>query len=613
MRIGSQVWSRGALAALPIALVACESAAPVASCSSTHEPSWLEVSHVDRVDLVFVIDGSRSMAEEQAALLAELPWMISTLLTGDVNGDGDDDDAEDFDAFRDLHVGVLTMDMGTGGHALATCAEPDFGHDGVLRTEGAAAEACQTSYPSFLAYRPGRGTDPGRFASQVACLVGGVGTEGCGVEQPLEAILKALTPSSAQPWTSPDFVPVGDPRAPPALAEPFFRASEPHGDGANDGFLRADSLLVVVPITDENDCSLGDPDLLDPESATYAGTDVELRCALHPGALRPVARYVEGLVQLRARPQLLVLAPIVGVPVDLATPAGAPPDWTALASDCATTGDPRLCEEVDPTTGRLVPSCNLPGSGLAFPPTRILEVARELDLRGARVTVQSICQESYGGALETIVRTLRPRVHAECLATRLRVQPDGSVPCEVLVRVPLGVECDLEGYAPVLDESGAPVHEDGRALCTLRQLVPESRERSAPEPEGVGWYYDDFTERGDRACGAPSWEIPHVAFAGGLPPSGSQLSMTCRAPPGVGAACEPAGDPDPCATSGDDPVLACDPVRRECGVPCARDGECRDAGLIGWVCDTRPLGEVDPARFAGDERPRGFCVDPVCA
>ncbi|MCZ7686764.1 MAG: hypothetical protein M5U28_51655 [Sandaracinaceae bacterium] len=52
-------------------------------------------------------------------------------------------------------------------------------------------------------------------------------------------------------------------------------------------------------------------------------------------------------------------------------------------------------------------------------------------------------------------------------------------------------------------------------------------------------------------------------------------------------------------------------MRHACGVECASHADCADAGLVGWACDTRALGEVNPT-FAGDERTYGFCARPIC-
>jgi hypothetical protein len=113
-----------------------------------------------------------------------------------------------------------------------------------------------------------------------------------------------------------------------------------------------------------------------------------------------------------------VYAPIVGIPPDLAPPSGLSPDYDALVSPDPWVRDDRMEERVDPAMPRqLVPSCNVPGVGTAYPPVRIVQVAQGLELAGANVTVQSICSTSYdpitgetradyGSAIEEIIRRI---------------------------------------------------------------------------------------------------------------------------------------------------------------------------------------------------------------
>lgn len=340
------------------------------------------------LDLLFMVDNSNAMIEEQASLAAELPRFVAMVTTGDLDGDG----RPDLRPFETVQMGVITPDMGTGGFRVPTCRNPDFGDDGRLRTRGRTDLGCVEAYPTFLSFGPG--ADPLAFATDVAC-VATVGTDGCGFEQPLEAVLKALSPRAPTSWTAAGYVP-------PA----FFRGTSGHADGANLGFVRDDSVLAIVLLTDEADCSASDPDLFNPVSATYGTTDLNLRCFAHGEALHPVARFVDGLLPLRRHPSRLVFVSIAGVPVDLVPAAGEPIDWELLVSDDPARRDDRMGERVDPSTGnRLLPSCAVPGRGIAFPPVRTLQVARELEARGARVSVQSICQASFGIAVETILRS----------------------------------------------------------------------------------------------------------------------------------------------------------------------------------------------------------------
>ena len=60
-----------------------------------------------------------------------------------------------------------------------------------------------------------------------------------------------------------------------------------HGDGANYGFLRQDSTLAIIMISDEDDCSTPNDELFDSSSPLYTG-DLNLRC-FAPGSVAPGA------------------------------------------------------------------------------------------------------------------------------------------------------------------------------------------------------------------------------------------------------------------------------------------------------------------------------------
>ncbi len=324
------------------------------------------------LDLLFMIDNSNSMTEEQANLAQEFGYLITALASGDLDGDG----REDFSPIESIQVGVISSDMGTGGFPVETCSESNFGDDGVLRDRGnTARRGCMGTYPKFLSFSAGV-TNVDRYAEDVTC-VAAMGVNGCGFEQPLDAILKAVTRSSSRTR--------------------FHAGTVGHRDGANDGFVRRDSLLAIVALTDEDDCSASDPDLYNRGSVTYAG-DLNLRCFAFPEAVHPIDRYVDGLIEARAASNL-VFAGIVGVPRDV---AGLGYGRMLAHPDMQERIDPRM-----PT--RLVPSCNRPGTGLAFPPVRVVRVAQGLEDRGALTTIQSICQDDLRPAVDSILRLIADR------------------------------------------------------------------------------------------------------------------------------------------------------------------------------------------------------------
>ncbi|MEM9068353.1 MAG: hypothetical protein AAGE52_07595 [Myxococcota bacterium] len=306
------------------------------------------------VDLLLVIDNSRSMAAGQERLAEALPELVRALSTGQRMPGG----PVSFDPVTDMHIGVVTTDLGSGGFLLSGCEESD---DGVLITavDGSAPGTCPTSLPPFLDLGSGIAT----LQDESVCKVQ-QGSMGCGFEQPLEAMLKAVTPSTSPTRFLPD-----DPG---------------NADGANAGFLREDSVLVVLVLTDEEDCSVQNPQLHDPGADLG---DLNLRCvSFHdtPGFYRSTGRYVDGLQALRpGSPERVVFAGLVGIPVDL---EDAPLDRVL--------DDPRMVYEVEGSATRPNAACDT-GVIRADPAVRIVETAKRLEDFSSGVVFGSMCQESY--------------------------------------------------------------------------------------------------------------------------------------------------------------------------------------------------------------------------
>jgi hypothetical protein len=341
-----------------------------------------------------MVDNSNSMGEEQAALVRSLPQMVRTLASGQLLDPSTGEVIREFTPVRSLQVGVVSSDMGTGGFMVTTCDRPNFGDDGVLRSAGDTDRpGCMPSYPLFLTFDPSLGGDPDSFSADSACVLS-LGLGGCGFEQPLEATLKAVSPASAAfPGVSPAY-------APPT----FIAGTSGHADGANRmspsrPFLRENSVLAVILLTDEEDCSAADPELFNPSSTLYGGVGLNLRCSEYEDrALHTVDRYIGGLLQLRRSPGDVIYSLIAGIPVDLVSD----PDITDYE---AILGDPRMQNRPAPDGSSLVPSCDTE-MGLAFPPQRMVEVARGVDEGGGRASLTSICQSDYSPAMRPIILRL---------------------------------------------------------------------------------------------------------------------------------------------------------------------------------------------------------------
>lgn len=502
----------------------------------------LDLEPSSAVDLLFLIDDSGSMTEEQASVVEELPRLIGALASGRHPSGGGT-----FAPVESIRVGVISTDMGTGPEVSSFCT--DFGDDGVLLTSGDPSDpTCSATYPSWLELGP----DPDGLAQDASCVVNALGTSGCGFEQQLDAILKALAPSTS--------------------GITFAGRTVGHGDGHNAGFVREDALLAIVALTDEDDCSALDPALFDPTSTRY-DPNLNLRCARHPEAVQPISRYVEGLLQLKpGRPDRVLFAPIVGIPVDLAS---ASVDADAILAD------PRMAEREDPdNVGQLVPSCDVPGRGKSYPPRRFVRLAGELDARGAGAVVQSICQEDLGGVIDAIIDRIGAALTTTCLPAPYRRDGSGAIECELIELAEPGRRCDrLAGRtADGMDAA------TGRNRCRIRQVVARSR---LPGRDPAGWFYDDFSDEALLGCSDTPQRI--ALTPGADPPSRSLLRLECAADAtaglGLGSPCDPRRpvcDPVPADLRLVFPEgLACDAETRTCQPRCADDLDCSG----GFSCD----------------------------
>ena len=589
---------------------------PVDPCNRAVFSTRISLESVDEVDLLLMIDNSGSMSGEQSLLGLELPRMIRVLASGDQDEDG----LQDFTPVRSLHVGIVTSDMGAGpaapaGETVPSC-DRGLGDDGILRTVGVTSmTGCVASYPPVFDFAPPE--DPTTFAHDVAC-VALMGTGGCGFEQQLEAVLKAVAASSP----TADYVPA-------SYVPPVFAGGTPgHGDNANTGFIRRNSALALMLVTDEEDCSVPDYSIFY-RDARFTSVGLNLRCFTFAADwLYPTQRYIDNFMALRANPALLVYAGIVGIPTDLVGSDAAAYD-RALA-------DPRMIETPDTSASpptRLLAACNTADGGEAFPARRMVEVARGLDARGAGTTIQSICSSDFRPAVNRIIELIADALGGACLPRPLNPAADGTVACNVLELLPSvesGAAVTSCTAVPGATSAGIEVDDLGiaRELCTVTQLT-----RADVLAGGVpGWFYDTSAEV-ISACGMSYPPGQRISFLDHMPPTGSEVRLSCNqnvlgggegttvaqlgtfcAPgaetPGVSTA-ENACPGAPVPSRAPGMYLSCDPVTRACTVDCATNADCVEAGLLGFVCDLRPISTVTGDPADGDA-PYLTCVNATC-
>ncbi len=639
---------------------------PLNPCLVSGVVAEIAVTNIDKVDMLFMVDDSDSMGDKQAALRAQFPHLIQVMTTG-MKSDG-----TMFPPAKDLHLGVVTSDMGLPGvDGIQNCV--GLGKDGILQNKpSAAVQGCQTSYPPFLSFMAGS-SDPTQTATDFAC-VAVVGTGGCGYEHQLEAPLKALWPS-VDPMPNPD----GSNRI-TFLADPVTgQGLLGHGDVENAGFLRNDptqglSLIAIIVLTDEDDCSASDTHpftpapYLDPNDPLVM-EGPNLRCYYNKQALYPVERYVNGFKALRpGNENLVIYAAITGVPVDLVKPEVISKidfsDQTQRDSFYAgILADPSMQEVVNtqgtpnPDDDTLQHSC-VSDVGKADPPIRVVQVAQKF---GENAIVQSICQSDYGPALDTIIAIIAKQLGAVCLPRPLVRNSNGLVGCNVVWELPppgaapisTPTMCHQQGFEFLLDpnQGGATTTPNGGAICRVAQLAvktdPTTMAKQAipTDTDGTmyseGWFYDDFSDQVQTSCTGMSKQ--RVAFTNmAKPPTGVTVKLECLnetqslansrtdlAPnieqPTIGSPC---GDT---AKLNGQPVMGDMACQVRLAAPSSKWKDGIDHSMFchpklntcvlqcstdsdcppAWVCDSRPE-TLAATKRDGHENGSAICVNPTC-
>ena len=251
-----------ALVSLPALLPACLNR-PLETAkarTTTVVNMAMSQTRVDKIDILLGIDDSKSMADKQAILAVAVPDLVGALVNppcidaeGQVSSRPEsplhecpDGSRRQFEPVLDIHVGILSTSLGPRGGTM-TCSDDDA----MLLSrvlEGAPVDTFQDK--GFLAWQPeanepapGLHDDPEALIGDLQQLVVGVGQEGCGYEAQLESWYRFLVdpnPYAALQKNGSNNVPVGTDDA--LLAQ---RAA----------FLRPDSLVAIVMLSDENDCS----------------------------------------------------------------------------------------------------------------------------------------------------------------------------------------------------------------------------------------------------------------------------------------------------------------------------------------------------------------------
>jgi hypothetical protein len=223
----------------------------------------------DTIDILFVIDNSNTMGEEQKNLLSNFPKFINAIeaITPPI---------------KSYHIGVISTDIGAGGTKPSGCTL--IGDEGKL-LHAPNGTGCAAAYPTYL-------TGPSATIAKDFSCIANIGVGGCGFEQQMESALVALTKQNY-----------------------------------NKGFLRKNAPLAIIFITDEDDCSAKDLSIFDLNNATHGKAST--RCVRLNSLLYHTSRYVKAFKALKDRPERLVVAAITGPPgavkLDATVPIGMLP------------------------------------------------------------------------------------------------------------------------------------------------------------------------------------------------------------------------------------------------------------------------------------------------
>ncbi|HEX3762553.1 MAG TPA: hypothetical protein VHW23_27815 [Kofleriaceae bacterium] len=349
------------------------------------------------LDLLFLIDDSPSMADKQANLAANFGDFITVLES--IPG-----------GLPNVHIGVVTSDMGTQGlldmnpafgptvGAGLPGACSGVGKDGVMQIFGQPVAGSNFIVDTA---DPVTGVRTRNYTGDLATVFGniakGAGARGCGFEQHLAAVQRALN------------------------------------NPANSGFLRDNAYLGVIIIADEDDCSLSHYSLLADDNSARAnlGAVQSFRCTrfgvlcdqgggdtnqmnqvgvkgqCHPSDGSQYIAKIDDLVTNLKKvkqndPNKIIVAGILGTTdrfaVELRTPPGENTAIPALAHSCSYVDGAGMTEVADPP----------------------IRIKRFLDQFTNRSTFVPICQKNLSGGLQQIGDLLKTVIGDPCIEGKLR-------------------------------------------------------------------------------------------------------------------------------------------------------------------------------------------------
>ncbi|WP_231864560.1 hypothetical protein [Sorangium cellulosum] len=280
----------------------------------------LTQSSVDKIDLLLAIDNSGSMADKQAILATAIPDLVQGLVNPRcIHRDGvmtttvaspntpcPQDYKREFEPVKDIHIGIISSSL--GGHGSGACqgttsaSNVDMAHLLARTDENSNVNDIPTYLNrGFLAWDPDQKLDgepetpdpndgeadigpndsnadlnDTTLVGQLTAMVKGTGQTGCGFEAQLESVYRFLVDPEPYATISID----------PATENIVVTGEDADVKRQRADFLRPSSLLAIIMLTDENDCSIreeGKNYLVAETSPGFRLWRPRVECATDPG------------------------------------------------------------------------------------------------------------------------------------------------------------------------------------------------------------------------------------------------------------------------------------------------------------------------------------------
>ena len=417
------------------------------------------------VDVLFVIDDSSGMRRAQDKLLRAFPAFMTRL--------------QGPPGLPNLHIAVVSTDMGAGDGTVPAC-NAEGGKNGILQNSarGACTDTTLKGGARYIENADGVTNYTGKIEDVFACIAA-LGEAGCSFEHPFAAISRALGVDG-------------------------FGAAPLE----NKNFLRPDAYLVIVMLTNEDDCSASPgqgPNNRIPLFDTAANTNMasqlgppeNFRCNefghlcddgtgnfAHPNRNAPANNvsamvtyaacrsndaegYLLGVVDTANRLKSLKADPAQIVVMSIQAPA-SPYTVTWKAPVTADSS----CGAASCPWPQIAHSCTASDASVGDPGVRAAELVAQFGDNGL---VAPICDDDFAPSLDLAATLVKSRAVAPCLPGAIGSNATGTEPdCKVTEHYVDANGASVDKALPFCSGNDTPApcwRLEARPVCASRAMV----------------------------------------------------------------------------------------------------------------------------------------------